>query len=160
MTPPASYMTLEGYQRLSQEVSDLWRNRRPVVVKAIAEAAAEGDRSENAEYIYRKKELRELDRKIRWMESQLKAVKVVRDKPKTQEKVFFGAFVALTKLDSDSHIFRYRIVGSAEARTDIGEISYHSPLAKVLLGKRLGDEVALCLPDGTNCVYEIVSIHY
>lgn len=160
MSDATSYMTYEGYQRLSQEASDLWRNRRPAVVKAISEAAAEGDRSENAEYIYRKKELRELDRKIRWLEAQLKKAKVVRDKPKIREKIFFGASVTLLQVHDSNNECTYRIVGSAEARTECKEISYLSPFAQMLLGKHLGDEVEFQTQDGTKCVYEILAIHY
>jgi len=85
------YITYAGFVRLTEEASYLWKVKRPEIVRAIATAAAEGDRSENAEYIYRKKELRETDRKIRYLERHLKDIEVVRDKPKNQEKIFFGA---------------------------------------------------------------------
>lgn len=130
------------------------------MVKAISVAAAEGDRSENAEYIYRKKELRELDRKIRFLEKNLKNVKVIQDKPKQKTKVFFGAWVTLMGAHLINNKVTYRLVGSVEVCIEDGEISIESPLAKALLGKRLNEEVVVCLPDGTNHVYEIIEIRY
>lgn len=138
----------------------MWSEKRPEVVKAISVAAAEGDRSENAEYICRKKELRELDRKIRFLERQLKGVTVVHDKPENQDKVFFGATVTLLSLGNEKKQSVFRIVGPVEARSEMGEISFQSPMAKSLLGKMLDDEVVVPLPDGTNHVYIIVSIQY
>lgn len=153
-----NYITLEGFQRLTQEASYLWKVKRPGIVKALSDAAAEGDRSENAEYIYRKKELRETDRKIRFLEKQLKDIQVVRDKPRNTQKVFFGAWITLETLEGQT--VEYRIVGGIEARLEHKEISVHSPVAKGLLGKNLGDEVVISLPNGTQVEYEITNIRY
>lgn len=152
------YITYEGYIRLTAEAKELWTQKRPAIVKAIATAAAEGDRSENAEYIYRKKELRETDRKIRYLEKQLKHIKVVRDKPKNQNKVFFGAWVTLET--EDGEIVEYRIVGGIEARHELGEISIGSPVAESLLGKELEDDVVVHLPDNQTRCFTINKIHY
>lgn len=152
------YITQEGYRRLNAELRELWRVKRPHIVRAISTAAAEGDRSENAEYIYRKKELRETDRKIRYLERQLKDITVVQDKPKNRDKVFFGAWVTLE--DDSQAAKRYRIVGGIEARSEHSEISVHSPVARGLLGKSLGDEVEIILPDQQKITYYIINIEY
>jgi len=152
------YITNEGHRRLSEELSNLWYKKRPEIVKAIATAAAEGDRSENAEYIYRKKELRETDRKIRQLERSLKDVNIVMDKPQNQQKVFFGAWVDL--LDEDDHPITYRIVGGMEARLEEKEISVLSPVAQALLGKELEDEVSVTLPSGGQVTFFIDNIRY
>ncbi|MDX1796739.1 MAG: transcription elongation factor GreB [Hydrogenovibrio sp.] len=153
------YITPEGYRRISAELAELWKVKRPEIVKAIAVAAAEGDRSENAEYIYRKKELRETDRKIRHLEKHLKDIKVVQDKPRNREKVFFGAYVTLENENLPGRV-QYRLVGSIESRPEQGEISILSPIAKALLGKDLGDEVQIHLPGGEKKTYLIVEIDY
>lgn len=152
------YITYEGYIRLTAEAKELWTKKRPAIVKAIATAAAEGDRSENAEYIYRKKELRETDRKIRYLEKQLKNIKVVRDKPKNLNKVFFGAWVTLETEEGER--IEYRIVGGIEARHELGEISIGSPVAKALLGKNLEDEAIVHLPDNQTRCFIIDKIRY
>ena len=153
-----NYITQQGYYRLTEELSFLWKKKRPEIVRAIATAAAEGDRSENAEYIYRKKELRETDWKIRHLERNLKDIRVVRDKPKQQDKVFFGAWVLLE--DESGETKELRIVGGIEVRLEEGEISMHSPVAKALLGKNLEDEVTVLLPDNHKQYYYIVGIRY
>lgn len=153
-----NYITHEGYQRLTQELGYLWKEKRPEIVRAITAAAAEGDRSENAEYIYRKKELRETDRKIRQMERHLKDIKIVQDKPRNQEKVFFGAWVDLE--DEDGKEVCYRIVGSMEVRIEENEISVKSPVARALIGKELDDEVTVVLPEGKKQTYYIIGIRY
>lgn len=153
-----SYITYDGYIRLTEELQTLWKVKRPQIVKAITIAAAEGDRSENAEYIYRKKELRETDRKIRFLEKQLKHIEVVRDKPKNHNKVFFGAKVTLEDMDGESKV--YRLVGSIEARAEKDEISYLSPVAQALLGKELEDNVHVNLPDNRQAHFIIIKIEY
>ncbi|QAB14747.1 transcription elongation factor GreB [Hydrogenovibrio thermophilus] len=153
-----NYITQDGFYRLSEELSHLWKVKRPEIVRAISTAAAEGDRSENAEYIYRKKELRETDRKIRYLERHLKDIQVVRDKPRQRDKVFFGASVLLEDEMGDQ--VRYRIVGGLEVRLEENEISVASPMAKALLGKALDDDVVVSLPDGRKVTYTLLDIVY
>jgi len=153
-----NYITQDGFYRLSEELSHLWKVKRPEIVRAISTAAAEGDRSENAEYIYRKKELRETDRKIRYLERHLKDIQVVRDKPRQRDKVFFGASVLLEDEMGDQ--VRYRIVGGLEVRLEENEISVASPMAKALLGKVLDDDVVVSLPDGRKVTYTLLEIVY
>lgn len=151
------YITPDGYQRLKAEHDDIWRVRRPEVVRALSAAAAEGDRSENAEYIYRKKELRELDRRLRYLQKRLPTLKVVQQAPADTSRVFFGAWVELD--DESGTLHRYRIVGADEAHAANGLISVDSPLARQLLKKQEGETVELDLKTGTRS-YTIVSIRY
>ena len=145
---PASsqYITPEGKQRLVEEVDKLWKKRRPEVTKALAAAAAEGDRSENAEYIYRKKELREIDSRVRYLRKRLDGIIVVDRVPDDQDKVFFGAWVRLEDTTGNEYI--YRIIGPDELEPSLGYISMDSPMGKALLGKSLDDEFILRLPEG------------
>ena len=154
-----NYITNEGYRRITAELKQLWFVNRPAIVKAISIAAAEGDRSENAEYIYRKKEIRELDRKVRYLEKHLKDIHVVLDKPKIRDKVFFGAWVTLEDMETDENL-TYRIVGMIESRPEQGEISMYTPVAKSLLGKELEDEIIVKLPSGEQKKYHISKIVY
>jgi transcription elongation factor GreB len=140
------YITPEGESALKAELKGLWLRRRQEVVPALRAAAAEGDRSENAEYIYRKKQLGEMDRRIRYLSRRLDEVEVVRHKPPRRDRVFFGAWVSLE--DSAGAVRRYRIVGSDETSADHGWISVDSPMARALLGKQVDDEVAVDLPEG------------
>lgn len=140
------YITAEGYEILRAEYDELWRHRRPAVVRALAEAAAEGDRSENAEYQYRKKELREIDRRVRYLQVRIPELKVVRPPPREGGKVFFGACVRV--VDSQGDEAGYRIVGPDEADGGQGSISVDSPLARALLQREAGDIVKLMLPAG------------
>ncbi|HET8708186.1 MAG TPA: transcription elongation factor GreB, partial [Pseudomonadales bacterium] len=140
------YITPEGRDKMVQELRYLAQSLRPEVVKALAAAAAEGDRSENAEYIYRKKQLREIDSRTRYLVKRLEAVKCIDQKPADQSKIFFGAWVTLE--DDAGEEVRYRIVGSDEIDSDKGWISVDSPLARALLKKSEGDEVALQAPKG------------
>lgn len=134
------YITPEGYQALETELKQLW-DRRKHVTAALAAAAAEGDRSENAEYIYRKKELRGIDRRIHFLQKRLPSLTVVNDKPGNQEQIFFGAWVTLEK-ENGSEV-TYRIVGPDEINSTKGYISLDSPLAKALLKKTLDDEIII-----------------
>ena len=147
--PPAAksspYITDAGYQRLRSELDALWTSRREVVT-ALTAAAAEGDRSENAEYIYRKKQLREMDRRIGYIQRRLPVLKVVKDPPASSEQVFFGAWVTLGTEQGNEH--RYRIVGADEIDPNEGWISVDSPMARALLGRRLDDEVTVDTPQG------------
>jgi transcription elongation factor GreB len=156
---PASskYITPEGKQRLADEVDNLWKKRRPEVTKALAVAAAEGDRSENAEYIYRKKELREIDARIRYLRKRLDGIVVVDRIPDDQDRVFFGAWVRLE--DNAGTEFVYRIVGPDEFDPSLGWISMDSPMGKALLGKSLDDEFTLKLPEGET-EYVITEVSY
>ena len=156
--PPASkYITPEGKQRLSEELDYLWRTRRPEVTKALSAAAAEGDRSENAEYIYRKKELREIDARVRHLRKRLDGIKVVDAIPDDTDKVFFGAWVELER--DDGEIVCYRIVGPDEFDPKQGYISMDSPMGRALLGKSLDDEFSLQLPEGERR-FVIIDVRY
>ncbi len=150
------YITPQGYERLQQEQKNLWA-RRKVTTAALAAAAAEGDRSENAEYIYRKKELREIDRRIRYLQKRLPDLKVVRDKPSDAGKVYFGAWFTLEDEQGGEH--RYRIVGPDEFDLMQGLISMDSPMAKAAMKKGLDDEVVVETPQGRK-LYYITDIHY
>ena len=151
----APYITEAGYAKLEEEQKDLWAKRREVV-KHLAAAAAEGDRSENAEYIYRKKQLRELDRRIGYLKRRMPKLKVVREQPNSAQ-IFFGAFVDL--LDEQGSEYRYRIVGSDEIDHAHGNISVDAPVARALLGKSVDDEVTVTLGD-RQVVYVIDRIEY
>lgn len=140
------YITAEGRRRLSDELNRLWREKRPAVIRALAAAAAEGDRSENAEYLYRKKELREIDRRIRYLSKRLDELMVPERGPDDPGRVFFGAEVSV--LDSAGGERIYRIVGADETDAETGRISLHSPVARALLGRGAGDVVRVRLPAG------------
>src|SRR5690606_18042596 len=144
--------------RLKAELDDLWRVQRPEVVKALAAAAAEGDRSENAEYTYRKKQLGGIDRRVRYLSKRLPALRVVESAPSDPEAVFFGARVELERVDT-GETSRYRIVGPDETDATLGHISIDSPLARALLKKRIDDEVEAQLPGGPARFF-IVDVAY
>lgn len=151
------YITVEGHARLKAEFDELWRHRRPEVVKALTAAAAEGDRSENAEYIYRKKELREIDARLKYLTLRLDEVKIVDQPPAQADKVYFGAWVEVA--DEDDRRRRYRIVGADEADAAHGLISVDAPIARGLLGKTVGQVLTVTLPQGA-VELEIVEIRY
>jgi transcription elongation factor GreB len=140
---------------LQKELDDIWLRRR-VVVKALAEAAAEGDRSENAEYIYRKKELGGLDRRIRYLQKRLPALKIVRQQP-DGDKVYFGATVQVRDDAGDAH--EYRIVGPDETDAEASAISIDSPVARALLGKRVND-TAVVTTDNNASTLCVLSVRY
>lgn len=150
------YITADGYKVLEQELKALWERRKHVTA-AVSAAAAEGDRSENAEYIYRKKELREIDRRIHYLQKRLPSLTVVSDKPGNQQQVFFGAWVTLENEYGDE--VTYRIVGADEIDTSGGLISLDSPLARALLKKQLDDEVLIHQGD-KQIRYNLVDIKY
>ncbi|MES1924546.1 transcription elongation factor GreB [Salinisphaera sp. T31B1] len=154
---PRDYITRAGWQKLADELDHLWRDKRPFVVRKLADAAAEGDRSENAEYIYRKKELREIDRRVRYLGRRIDELSVVDPAPDDSERVFFGAWVTLVDEHDTTH--RYRIVGSDETDAASGAISLHSPVARALLGRRVADAVTVNLPGGAR-EFEIMEIDY
>lgn len=149
------YITPAGFRALQDELDAIWLRRRDVV-KALAEAAAEGDRSENAEYIYRKKELGGLDRRIRYLQKRLPSLNVVRDVP-NGDTVFFGAIVEVRDGAGDTRT--YRIVGPDETDAKSFAISMDSPLAQALLKKQPGDEVAVVLGEQTTTL-SILSVRY
>ncbi len=150
------YIPPQGHQALTEELQSLWK-RRAIVTRALTAAAAEGDRSENAEYIYRKKELREIDRRIRYLQKRLPELKVVRERPSDTGKVFFGASVTLE--DEAGTRVCYRIVGADEFDPARGWISVDSPMAVALMKKSLDDEVRVTAPGGPAS-YIVVDISY
>lgn len=150
------YITAQGALRLEAELKALWE-RRADVTQHLAAAAAEGDRSENAEYIYRKKELREIDRRLRYLQKRLPALTVVRELPGNRDRVFFGAWVTLE--DENGQESTYRIVGADEIDTHQGWISIDSPMAGALLKKAVDDEVTVQTPFGPS-VWFIVGVRY
>lgn len=141
-----SYITAEGYRRLEEEAHRLWTVERPKLTKAVAEAAAEGDRSENAEYIYGKRKLFEIDRRLKFLGKRLDVLTIVDRKPDNSGRVFFGAYVTLE--DEAGAKVLYQIVGPDETDTNGGSISCESPMGRALLGRRLGDEVTVPRPKG------------
>lgn len=135
-----NYITPEGYRKLTTELDFLRFKKRPEVVSALADAAAEGDRSENAEYIYRKKQLREIDRRMRFLGKRLDIISIVDPREqKRRDRVFFGATIVVE--DEEGKAQEYRIVGSDETDSAGGAISWQSPVGRALLGKQLGDTV-------------------
>jgi len=158
--PPVEHgtalITREGHARLKTELDELWRSRRPEVVKALAAAAAEGDRSENAEYSYRKKQLGEIDRRVRYLSKRLQVLRVVDDAPTDREAIFFGALVDIENL-ANGEVTRYRIVGPDETDARLGWISIDSPLARAMLKKRVDDEFEAMLPGGAArfCIVDV-----
>jgi transcription elongation factor GreB len=159
--PPRSrgspYVTPEGFARMTAELKDLWKVQRPAVTRKVAEAAAMGDRSENAEYIYGKKQLREIDGRVRFLSKRLDELQVVNRPPPDRERIFFGAWVTLE--DEAGVQLRYRLVGPDEFDMNPAYISIDAPLARALLKKQRDDEVRLAHP-GAERVYRVVEIFY
>jgi len=156
--PPSSkFITPEGYDNMKDELDFLWRSKRPEVTKAITAAAAEGDRSENAEYIYRKKQLREIDSRVRFLRKRLENMITVDTIPSDTSRIYFGAWVEL--LDENDQITNYRIVGPDEFDRDSRFISMDSPLAKLLMGKMAGIDISLDTPNGFK-EFEVMSVNY
>jgi transcription elongation factor GreB len=160
--PPApgstAIITREGFERLKAEVDHLWHVLRPEVVKALTAAAAEGDRSENAEYIYRKKQLGEIDRRARYLSKRIPSLKVAEGAPGDRNLVFFGARIELENVDSGETL-HYRIVGPDETDAKRGWISIDSPMARAVLKKRVDDEFAAELPGGP-AQFAVVAVDY
>jgi transcription elongation factor GreB len=156
-TRGSPYITRAGFVKLQQELKHLWRVERPKVTNEVAVAAAQGDRSENAEYIYGKKKLREIDRRIRFLTKRIDALTIVMPAKEQEGRVFFGAWVEVE--DEDGKKSRYRIVGSDEFDTKLGWISVESPIARALIGKRVGDVVTVRRPMG-EVELTIVAIRY
>ena len=160
-TPGSKYITPEGAKRLREELDFLWLDERPRVTLAVSEAAAQGDRSENAEYTYGKKRLHEIDRRVRFLRKRLEGMVIVdtagADARRDPRRVFFGAWIELEHANGDRRW--YRIVGPDEFDMAEGYVSMDSPLARSLLGKRLDDEVTVPVPAGADSVI-VVAIHY
>ncbi len=150
------YITPQGYAALDTEARELWVKRREVTA-ALSAAAAEGDRSENAEYIYRKKQLREMDRRIRYLQRRLPELKAVREPPSDPARVFFAAWVSVEDEAGDETT--YRIVGPDEFDPKTNWISMDSPVARALLGKGLDQEVSVETPAGRKRLW-VTAIRY
>jgi transcription elongation factor GreB len=143
-------ISAEGLKKLQDEYNYLWKVERPKVVQGVADAAAEGDRSENAEYIYGKKRLHEIDRKLRHLGSRLKVLKVAVP-PAKPTKVSFGCWVTYTEETGDERC--YQLVGPEEIDVSIGRISMDSPIGQALLNKKIDDEVNFHKPNGNITAY-------
>jgi transcription elongation factor GreB len=155
--PGSKYITVEGARRLREELDQLWKIERPRVTQAVSEAAAQGDRSENAEYTYGKKRLREIDSRVRFLRKRLDGMVTVDQPPSDPRKVFFGAWVSLEA--DDGKETRYRIVGPDEFDLAPDYISMDSPLGRGLMRKGLDDEVTIELPGGAR-KFVILAIEY
>jgi transcription elongation factor GreB len=150
-------ITPDGHRRLKDELDELWRMRRPEVVRALAAAAAEGDRSENAEYTYRKKQLGEIDRRVRYLSKRLQSLRVLDTLPTDRSAIFFGAWFRIEDERGDAR--EYRIVGPDETDAARGWISIDSPLARAALKRRAGDEFEAELPGG-RMHFVVVGVRY
>jgi transcription elongation factor GreB len=155
--PGSKYITPEGLRRLRVELDALWRIERPKVTQAVSEAAAQGDRSENAEYTYGKRRLREIDRRVRHLRKRLEGMVVVDQRPADTSRVYFGAWVSLER--DDGELVRYRIVGPDEIGAAPEHISMDSPLGRALLRKSLDDEVTVELPGGVR-TFTVIEVSY
>lgn len=153
----SSYITPEGHKRLHDELSFLWKTKRPQVTQAVAEAAAMGDRSENAEYIYGKRQLRQIDSRIRFLKKRLEKLVIVDRKPADTSKVYFSAWVELE--DADGNAYQYRIVGPDETDAEKNFISIDSPMARALMRKSEGEEFTVVRPNGTM-TFTVTFIRY
>lgn len=142
----SAYITPEGEQALRAELHQLWKVERPVVTQTVHEAAKNGDRSENGDYIYGKRRLREIDSRVRFLNKRLDELQVVARTPDDTDKVFFGAWVTLEDDDGDEQT--WRIVGPDEFDLGAGKLSMDSPMARSLLGRRLDDEITVRSPTG------------
>jgi transcription elongation factor GreB len=151
------YITPEGERRLREELERLWHDERPRVTREVTEAAAQGDRSENAEYIYGKKRLREIDSRVEFLDKRLDELTVVRDVPANDGTIYFGAWVRLEDEDGEERV--YRVVGPDEFDVEQGRISVDSPFGRALMRKQEGDEVLVRRPRG-DATYTIVDVAY
>lgn len=155
--PGSQFITAAGAARLKQELDELWKVERPRVTQAVSEAAAQGDRSENAEYTYGKKRLREIDRRVRFLRKRLDGMTVVDKPPTDRGRVYFGAWVTLE--DDEGNEVRHRIVGPDEFDMHPGYISMDAPLARALMRKALDEEVRVELPGGVK-TWVVTEISY
>ncbi|MDX7986128.1 transcription elongation factor GreB [Xenorhabdus sp. 12] len=153
----SNYITREGWLELDRELKYLWKEERPKVTQAVSDAAALGDRSENAEYIYGKKRLREIDRRVRFLSKRLDVLKIVDPDPRQEGRVFFGAWVKVENENGEELILR--LVGPDEFEPAKKWISIDSPVARALLGKQVDDEISVMTPNGM-AIYWILEIDY
>ncbi len=153
----SKYITPDGYRRLEEELDYLWRVERPQVTQQVAEAAAMGDRSENAEYIYGKKRLREIDSRVRFLRKRLDGMTVVDQLPTDQSRIYFGAYFELE--DEAGELHRYRLVGPDEFDPKRGWISIDSPMGRAVLKKTLDDEFTVALPKG-EATFIVTDVRY
>ena len=153
----SKYITPEGEHALREELHQLWKVERPVVTNAVHEAAKNGDRSENGDYIYGKRRLREIDSRVRFLNKRLDELEVVNRPPEDTSRIFFGAWVTLE--DEDGEEQRWRIVGPDEFDLNSGKLSMDSPMARSLLGKGVDDEVVVRSPSGDRTYY-VVEVSY
>jgi transcription elongation factor GreB len=157
ITPVPNYITPDGFKRLADELTRLRSVERPRVVQEVADAAAQGDRSENAEYIYGKKKLREIDRRMRFLGKRIDAALVVDPRQQRGPRVFFGATVVLE--DDDGAEQEMKLVGEDEIDARARRISWRSPVGQALLGKKEGDDVRVVTPSGTRS-FSVVEVRY
>ena len=153
-----TYITSEGAANLKKELEFLWSKERPKIVDNVHQAAKNGDRSENGDYIYGKRKLREIDRRIRYITKQLATIQVVRKKPTDRNRIYFSAFVKLRNLENEK-IMTFRLVGIDETNPEKRWINFESPLSKSLLGKSASDIIELTTAN-TTTHYEILDVCY
>jgi transcription elongation factor GreB len=153
----STYITPEGELALREELHQLWKVERPTVADAVHEAAKNGDRSENGDYIYGKRRLREIDSRVRFLNKRLDELEVVRRIPDDKDKIYFGAWVTLESAEGEEAC--WRVVGPDEFDLASGKLSMDSPLARALLGKHLDDEIQVQSPSGQQ-VYYVTDIRY
>ena len=153
-----TYITSEGAANLKKELEFLWSNERPKIVDNVHQAAKNGDRSENGDYIYGKRKLREIDRRIRYITKQLATIQVVRKKPTDRNRIYFSAFVKLRNMENEK-IMIFRLVGIDETNPEKRWINFESPLSKSLLGKSAPDIIEL-ITANTITHYEILDVWY
>jgi transcription elongation factor GreB len=158
MSDHANYMTPAGYKRLRDEADQLWNVERPRVVRERTAAAELGDRSENAEYLYAGKRLREIDRRLGFLNRRLEHAVVVDPKDQKGDRVLFGATVDLENEEGEA--ITYRIVGEDESDPAKGKINWKSPLARALLKRRAGDVVTFRKPTGDEAEYTLLAVRY
>ncbi|MGI2258495.1 transcription elongation factor GreB [Shewanella sp. GXUN23E] len=147
----AHLITRAGWQTLDRELKYLWKEYRPEITKKVQEAAAQGDRSENADYTYNKRLLRQIDSRVRYLVKRLEELKIVDYDPQQEGKIFFGAWFELE--NEEGEVVRYRIVGKDELDTKLGYITIDSPMARALIGKQVDDEVSVQTPSGMKYWY-------
>ncbi len=157
MAQEPNYITPDGFQKLQDEFKRLFHDERPKLVETVAWAAGNGDRSENGDYIYGKKRLREIDKRLKWLRDRIESARVVDPKTVKSTKVVFGATVTLS--DEDGSERTYQIVGEDEIEPGKNRISWKSPMAKALIGKEVGDEAEITRPAGP-LVVEIIDIRF
>ena len=153
----SNYITSEGHRTLTDELEYLWRVERPKVTQQVSDAAALGDRSENAEYIYGKKRLREIDRRLRWLSKRIDELEIVRPHPSQRGRVYFGARVLIE--DEEGEELELQIVGPDEVDTNVRKISIDSPMGRALLGKAEGDEALVRRPKG-DATFTVLEVRY